>query len=241
MTDLVYKQIGGLGNFFIHLTSMDEKCTQLHESVYAHEVSNCITINGFTRVANEGTQPESPIFINPQTHRLVHSKIRDIIEPTPHMKELIDKYKDILDGVTCGLSIRRGSHAVDSTQHGDGREKDISYYFCSDSGIKKFEKIIEDSPGKVFVSSDSTLTVDALKSKFGDKIRTLNTKTFTIAMEQDQEPSIEDYQNSFLKFFILSMCPKLYLTGGRGDMIGFSTYAYMASIYGEKPFEITFN
>ena len=37
------------------------------------------------------------------------------------------------------------------------------------------------------------------------------------------------------------MCPKLYLTGGRGDMIGFSTYAYMASIYGEKPFEITFN
>ena len=60
-------------------------------------------------------------------------------------------------------------------------------------------------------------------------------------MDQDQEPSIEDYQNSFLKFFILSMCPKLYLTGGRGDMIGFSTYAYMASIYGEKPFEITFN
>ena len=109
MTDLVYKQIGGLGNFFIHLTSMDEKCTQLHESVYAHEVSNCITINGFTRVANEGTQPESPIFINPQTHRLVHSKIRDIIEPTPHMKELIAKYKDVLDGVTCGLSIRRGS------------------------------------------------------------------------------------------------------------------------------------
>ena len=83
MTDLVYKQIGGLGNFFIHLTSMDEKCTQLHESVYAHEVSNCITINGFTRVANEGTQPESPIFINPQTHRLVHSKIRDTARSRP--------------------------------------------------------------------------------------------------------------------------------------------------------------
>jgi len=241
MSELVYKQIGGLGNFFIHLTSMDEKCTKLHESVYEHEVSNCITINGFTRVSYEGIQPEAPIYINPYTYNNIHSKIRNIIKPTTFMEELISKHEHILDDVSCGISIRRGTYAVDSVQHSDGTEQDISYYFCSDEGLKNFEKIIEKSPGKVFVSSDSTITINTLVSKFGEKIKTLNTKTFTIAMKQDQKPSMEDYQNSFLKFFILSKCPKLYLTGGRGDMVGFSTYAYMASIYGSKPIEIVFN
>ena len=143
MSELVYKQIGGLGNFFIHLTSMDEKCTQLHESVYEHEVSNCITINGFTRVSYEGIQPAAPIYINPHTCNNVHSKIRNIIEPTTHMKELISKYEYILDDVSCGISIRRGTYALDSTQHSDGTEQDVSYYFCSDDGLKKFEKIID--------------------------------------------------------------------------------------------------
>jgi hypothetical protein len=241
MTELVYKQIGGLGNFFIHLTSMDEKCTKLHESVYEHEVSNCITINGFTRVSYEGIQPEAPIYINPYTYNNIHNKIRNIIKPTTFMEELISKHEHILDDVSCGISIRRGTYAVDSVQYSDGTEQDVSHYFCSDEGLKNFEKIIEKSPGKVFVSSDSTITINTLVSKFGEKIKTLNTKTFTIAMKQDQKPSMKDYQNSFLKFFILSKCPKLYLTGGRGDMVGFSTYAYMASIYGSKPIEIVFN
>jgi len=38
------------------------------------------------------------------------------------------------------------------------------------------------------------------------------------------------------------MCPKLYLTGGMSDgLVGFSTYAYIAAIYGNKNFEIVFN
>jgi len=52
---------------------------------------------------------------------------------------------------------------------------------------------------------------------------------------------MSEYHSIYLKFFLLSKCPKLYLTGGRGDMVGFSTYGYMAAVYGNKPFEIVFN
>lgn len=39
----------------------------------------------------------------------------------------------------------------------------------------------------------------------------------------------------------MSECPHLFITGGNKDMVGFSTYAYMAGIYGNKPIEIIFN
>ena len=65
---------------------------------------------------------------------------------------------------------------------------------------------------------------------------------FTVGAHQDfRETTMSDYHNIYLKFFLLSMCPQLFLTGGRGDMIGFSTYAYMAAIYGKKPFQPIFN
>ena len=60
-------------------------------------------------------------------------------------------------------------------------------------------------------------------------------------MDQERNPTIEEYHNIFLKFFILSKCPMLYLTAGTDQLIGFSTYAYMAAIYGNKPFKLIFN
>ena len=80
MTNLVYKQNAGFGNLLIQLTSMQEECTQVHDHVFDYELSNCLTINGFTRVSHEGTQPECPIYINQHTVYNVHPQIRNIIK-----------------------------------------------------------------------------------------------------------------------------------------------------------------
>ena len=39
-------------------------------------------------------------------------------------------------------------------------------------------------------------------------------------------------------YVLLLLCFIICLTGGNPDLVGFSTYAYMASIYGNKPFSI---
>ena len=39
----------------------------------------------------------------------------------------------------------------------------------------------------------------------------------------------------------MSKCPRLFITGGNKDLVGFSTYAYMAAIYGNKQFNMIFN
>jgi hypothetical protein len=241
MTELVYKNNGGFGNLLIQLTSLQEECKQLHDHVFGYELSNCLTINGFTRVSREGKQPECPIYINQFTVNHVHPKIRDIIKPTPFMEELISKHKHLVEGVCCGIGLRRGSYSEDSRQFDSKESEDASHYFCSDEGLKKFQDVIEEAPGPVFVSSDSKSTLNMLIEKYGDKIRYFKTD-FTVGAHQDfRETTISDYHNIYLKFFLLSMCPQLFLTGGRGDMIGFSTYAYMAAIYGKKPFQIIFN
>ena len=241
MTNLVYKQNAGFGNLLIQLTSMQEECTQVHDHVFDYELSNCLTINGFTRVSHEGTQPECPIYINQHTVYNVHPQIRNIIKPTPLLEELISKHKHLVEDVCCGISIRRGSHCEDSRQFDSEESEDASHYFCSDEGLKKFQDVIEEAPGPVFVSSDSKSTLNMLIEKYGDKIRYFKTD-FTVGAHQDfRETTMSDYHNIYLKFFLLSMCPQLFLTGGRGDMIGFSTYAYMAAIYGKKPFQPIFN
>jgi hypothetical protein len=108
--------------------------------------------------------------------------------------------------------------------------------------VEKFRKIIKDAPGKVFISSDSKITLDSLMNEFGDKLVTLDT-TFVIGMSQQskEELSLKNYQSIYLRFFLFSKCPHLFLTGGNPDLVGFSTYAYMAAIYGNKPFSVVFN
>lgn len=239
----VFRPTGALGNTLIQLTSMQPECTMLHDTVYDYELANCMVIRGFERVSHEGRTPEAPIYINPYTVQHVHSKIRTIIEPTAFMRRMIEEARPILEGVTCGLSIRRGSYCDDSTQFRDERNNERAYYFCDDRGLEKFRAIIRRSPGPVFVSSDSPSTMRALEKEFGSKVRTLDPDTFVIGMPHDcvRAKTPSDYHSIYLRFFILSECPHLFLTGGTTDLVGFSTYAYMAAIYGARPFDIVFN
>lgn len=241
-TSYVFKPTGGLGNTLIQLTSMGNGCTLLHDSVYDYELANCITIHGFTRTSEEGQQPETPIYINGYTIKHVHSKIRDIIEPTPFMKKLIDDHVHLLNDVSCGISIRRGSYCEDSRQYKDDKGGTPNHFFCSEEGLEKFKRIIRSARGKVFVSSDSKSTMADIKKEFGDKIVSIDSE-FAMIMDQDNEDKLKssDYHQTFLKFFLLSKCPVLFLTGGRTDFVGFSTFAYIAAIYGNKPFNAVFN
>jgi len=243
MHEYVFKKYGGLGNLLIQLTSMQKECTSLHESVYDFELSNCLTIHGFNKVTHDGKQPEATIFMNPYTIKYVHPKIRDIISPTPMMEKMIQDNIHILDGVVCGMSIRRGSYCEDSRQFKDERSDGPEHFFCSNEGLIKFKRIIASVHGRVFVSSDSMFTLKDLIQTFGDKIRTLDKNPCVYIQDQDSDKNIEldKYHNVFLKFFILSKCPLLFLTGGKRDFTGFSTFAYMAAVYGNKPSRVIFN
>jgi hypothetical protein len=206
-------------------------------SIYDYELANCVTLNGFTRVSYTGTKdPEMSIYINPYTVQHVHSKMRNIVSPTPMMVEMIEKYKGLLEGVTLGISIRRGSYCEDSRQYKGSQADTPAHYFCSDSGFEKFKLLIKQEPGKVFVSSDSISSLGILHKEFGDKISFIDIPFTTMAgRDQGTEQTIENLHKVFLKWFLLSMCPKVAITTGNGDMVGFSTYGYTAAIYGNKP------
>jgi hypothetical protein len=242
MTTCIFKPVGGLGNTLIQLTSMPESCRLLHDSVYDYELSNCITIKGFTRVSEHGKQPECHIFINPFTAQHIHSKVRDIIEPTCFMKGIIEENRHILKDVSCGVAIRRGSYCEDARQYNDSRADLPHFYHCSETGLELFKTKIKNANGKVFLTSDSQSTITSLIEEFGNKIVTID-NIFTVGAEHDRvgEKKYTDYHNIYLLFFLLSECPHLFITGGNKDMVGFSTYAYMAGIYGNKPFNIIFN
>jgi hypothetical protein len=238
----VFRPEGGLGNTLIQLTNFDKNTIKLHKSINDYEFSNCIVINGFDIVDYDGTQPNVAIYINNYTIQHVHPKIRDIIKPTPFMEKMIQDNLHLLEGVCYGMSIRRGSYSEDSRQYKDERDEQPQFYFCSDEGLEKFKNIIKNAPGKIFLSSDSLSTTESLVKEYGDKIVNID-KKFVISMSQnsDEELTLEKYHIMFLKFFLFSKCPQLFLTGGNTDLVGFSTYAYIAAIYGNKPFKLIFN
>jgi hypothetical protein len=158
------------------------------------------------------------------------------------MEKMIQDNLHLLEGVCYGMSIRRGSYSEDSRQYKDERDEQPQFYFCSDEGLEKFKNIIKNAPGKIFLSSDSLSTTESLVKEYGDKIVNID-KKFVISMSQnsDEELTLEKYHIMFLKFFLFSKCPQLFLTGGNTDLVGFSTYAYIAAIYGNKPFKLIFN
>jgi hypothetical protein len=238
----VFKRTGGLGNTLIHLTTLDTESTVLHDSIHDYELSNCLVIKDFTCVSYEGEQPDTPIILNPYMIHYVHTKIRNIIEPTLYMKRLIEKNMHTLDGVSCGMAIRRGSYCEDSRQYKDERSDQPHFFHCSESGLECFKEKIRNSEGKIFITSDSQSTLKSLMDEFGDKLVTIDT-IFSIGSEHhtDYETKYIDYHNIYLLFFLLSKCPRLFTTGGNRDLVGFSTYAYMAAIYGNIPFTIVFN
>lgn len=244
LMEFVYKNKvrAGFGNIIIILADIQDRCKLLHDDVYDWELSNCVTLEGFTRVSLvDNPDPGGHIIITPQTSQFIHPRIRDIVQPTPHLAKMIDDHSHLLDGVSACVHIRRGAYSKDSLQR-KIENLDKWHYFCTDEALEIFEKAIENEPGKVYVASDSNEVKERLIVKFGDKLRMIQTQYAATAPQDGTDTQNQKtLQDVYLEWFLMSKCPKLYLTGGRTDFVGFSTYGYTAAIYGSKPFCIIFN
>jgi hypothetical protein len=233
----------GFGNLLILLSDCWDTCKTIHKNVYdGFELSNCVTLKDYTVVdGDDGEHPPAKIIINMSTRTNIHPRICEFVRPTAHMQSLIKKHMYLLKGVTAAVHIRRGAFSSDSTQC----KNDINrtHFHCSDEGLAKFEHVIQQTPGKVYLASDSKELKTQLKKKYGNKLVMLDTE-FAVTARQDNTgtQTVKNLQDVYLEWFLLSMCPVVYITGGStSDLIGFSTYSYTAALYGKTKFDFVFN
>ena len=235
---LVFKSHeAGFANLLIHLADCWDRCRTLYVNVYTrHELSNCVVFNGYTITDSfDGEHPKTSILINNNTIQYIHPRMRLFVEPTDYMKRRIDECRHLVDGVCCAVHIRRGAYSHDSTQFKENIDK--WSYHCSDAALEKFKSIVRVAPGPVFLATDSP----SIRTMFQGKVRMLEDVEFAHTHCQESTASRKGFEDVYLEWFLLSMCPKIYVTGGNTDLVGFSTFSYTAAVYGNKPFECVFN
>jgi len=236
-------EFAGLGNILICLCQLIGNCRNVSNTIYDNEFGSCIVLD--SKYFN--VIPDSPeytsfdkcrIIINEETLKYMYNTLQQIIRPTDFMIEQIYANIHLIDGVTCGINIRRGSYSEDSKQYSDDRALAPEHMFCNDKGLEKFKKIISDSPGKVYVSSDSPSTKKELKNIFGDKITMVETEFIHTSIDANHSANrtLKNYRDVYLVWFLLSRCPRVFITAGLTNDVR-STYGLTAALYGRVPFE----
>lgn len=165
------------------------------------------------------TLQDPPLNINPKTH----ARIREIISPTEHAKSYIHNYRHLIEGVEFAFQIRRGALSSD---------KEVakrSSVHCDDTALLKFFHIIDQTNGNVYISSDCLETKRKFLHKYGERVRFIDETAEYITNDLKNEPWV-----TFTDFFLLGMCPRVFITGGARDMFTFSTFGYMACMYGNN-------
>lgn len=219
-----------------------------HVSVHSSilDVDRGVDFCNLIEFVDEETEPvgDPKILINPYFYQNIHPNISKIVKPSSEVQLLIDKYQHLVEGVVRGIHIRRGAYSVDSERvgcHGKDAEGNIiPAYFADDAALKKFERIVEKSPGPVFIASDSKEVKEYFVKKYPD-VRVYDTEivvTYNCAFLKNDEVSKLDRLNCYVEWFLLSQCPKLYITGGTNAI---STFGYSAGCYGLKEIEIINN
>lgn len=176
---------------------------------------------------------ETKIIINSEWRKCIHQNIAGFIRPSAKVQERIDSFAPVLTDVTCGIHIRRGAYSTDSA---NGTDSDGPAYFASDAALDKFKEIITHAPGKVFLASDSKDLKQQFKELFGDKI-----VTYACDVLKNYDTCDDDRLDCYVEWFLLSMCPKICVTGGDSTTKGISTYGYTAGCYGDKEIGFVFN
>jgi len=180
------------------------------------------------------------IVINSYFIEQIHSKMSDIFEPSSKLKERIEEYKHLVDGVVAGMHIRRGAFSEDSSKMGcHGVDKPA--YFANNKALQDFKNIVQNQSGKFFVASDSPSIKNEFSKEFGDKVRILDIDPVLSYDCSVHGVPKGDKTTSYLEWFLLSMCPFLIITGGNNDMTDFSTFGYSAACYGRRPFYLIKN
>jgi len=232
----------GIGNLLWHLAMLYEKCPDISKNVLDNEFGTCIDLQYFTPVQDESFYVNEyvPIEINNETDLIVRKNLPKIVKPSPFMQQLICDHEHLVSDVCFGINIRCGSLSSDSCQFSD--TTDIRQMFCNSDGLKKFLDLIRNAPGKVYVSSDSPSTKEFIKNLFGDKVTMLDTEfVHTSDVDFAGKRTPKNFQDVYLTWFLLSMCPHIYVTGGTFGSTFLSTFGLVAAMYGNKPCSAIYN
>lgn len=212
----------GLGNIMIWLSQLDDKIP-VSESIYDGFRGKYLKFKNLNIMKDDGSLPTvcPPIYINPYTTEYVHPLTRNKLEPSDITMQHVNDNIHLLDNVCAGIAIKFGpSHMK----------------FADDDAISNFENIIRTAPSPVFVTCDSQEYKHELSEKFPGKVRYIDQPLVWTTGE-----NTVDSVTPYLEFFLLSSCPIIILTGGPRDMRAFSTFGYMAAIYGNKQTSVVWN
>jgi hypothetical protein len=218
----------GLGNILIFLSQLDDKIP-VSKNILSGFRGKYLKFKNLN-IMDDDPELEThcpPIYINPWTLKNVHPLCINKVEPSDHMNEIIRRNSNLVSGVKAGLAIR----------FGNTRKTDMDTIpFIDDHGLKQFHGIIESNDGPFFIACDRLDYKYELKKRYGEKIRFVESDCVII-----HNSNQVDSPDPYLEFFLLSMCPIVIITGGPKDMHAFSTFGYMASMWGQKPFEVVWN
>ena len=236
----------GWGNISLMLTMFVYECEKqklmpyIHSSLLEDGRSKYITFNLETTEEDLDVLKHG-LFINQHAHQIYCNLMSTIIKPTDDMKVLINDNVDIIKDVKCALHIRRGANQEDSSKM--GCHSGNPAYFATDDAVKRFKDVIRQTDGNVFIASDSRELKKQLKHEFGEKVNYLDTDislSYTCIYHHIETNEIAR-RNCYLEWFLLSMCPMVYVTAGNKDMTDFSTFGYSAATYGKKPVMMVHN
>ena len=201
------------------------------------DVDRGFTFKGVT-ITDDENEPrfEPKIYLNDYYFNVVHTNVKDFLEPTPELLELAKEHKH---DAKYGLHIRRGAYSKDSERIGcHGIEEDGTIkkaFFTSEESLQHFFTIVEKSNEKFFLASDSKETKQIFRDKFPGRIITFDND---IALTYDciflkNEESKRSRLDSYLDWFLLSQCKHVYITSN-------STFGYSAAVYGGAAVELVF-
>lgn len=203
----------------------------VHESIKDYELGRWLTFHFPTTDRTDIPVYEPKIYINQITIQHVHPMIRKLVSPSPELESILKQHDHLVKDINAGVHVRRGASAIDSRVV---VQKDTDV-FANENAMKRFADIAR-TLKPIFLASDSPET-----KKLFPGAKSLDT---TIAVVHDECPDApeKDRRNIFVDFFLLSRCPRLYITGGNFPQLpGLSTFGYMAAIYGNVPFEVVSN
>jgi hypothetical protein len=240
----------GWGNVALCLSDLVYRSANPRAYKSLLDVDRGVEFHGFEITSDPNEEKFKPqIVINPPYFHRVHSNLNKIIKPTKELQEIIDKHIQWLPhGLSVGIHIRRGACSQDSKDigcHGKDENGNIKpAYFAKDSAIEKFIKIVEDTPGKIFLASDSQEIKDIFKKRFPDKIVTLEhdiVLTYKCDTLKNYDVTREQRLACYVDWFLLSKCKELYITAGNQDLTDLSTFGYSAGAYGRSNVHFVFN
>lgn len=222
----------GMGNILIQLAQVDPgQCVSSTIRIVNH-LGKFFNLKNLKVIEDDGSLPD--IFPGISIGNPKNERIRDIIEPTDYLSELVSKYSSTIESIDYGLQIRRSGFSTAKTVSKD--DGGANYKFCTDATLQKFIQILETNPGNVFVTSDCYDTKKKLKDMFPERIRIIDQEPEHVTFTGDKEPWL-----TYVEFILLSKCPTIVMTGGDKDMLTFSTYGYTAGIYGKSRLMPIFN